>query len=100
RSEYLDALLRQAFVALAEIRDASIRAIRKAQRDEHRISVNNLARLRAHRLRKDKHRQCSRQILHQVNEVTDLADDPAAALLCVLCPVFLRNPTSVHSIQY
>src|SRR5215217_8122796 len=100
RAEYLNTFLRQPFVALAQIRHRAIRSIRKSQGDKNRVGIDDLARLSTHRFRKDKHRRCSRQILHQIDEMTDLANNPPATLLSVLCPVFLWNATSVHAIEY
>ena len=100
RTKYLDALLRESFVALSEIRDAAVRSIRKAQRDDDRIRVNNLARSRTDRFRENRNRRRSGQILNQVDEMADLTDDPAATLFSILHPVFVWNTTSVHAIKH
>src|SRR4029079_10004612 len=72
RTKDLDAFFRQSFVTLSKIRDAAVRSIREAQRDDDRIRVNNLARSRTDRLRENRNRQRSHQILNQVDEMADL----------------------------
>src|ERR1051326_2560697 len=96
----LQPFLRQPLVAFAQIRHRAVRPIRESQRDENRICIDDLARLRTDRLGKHRHRRRARQELHQVDKVTNLADNSSFTFFSILCPVFLRNATGIHSIQH
>src|SRR5690349_2894813 len=95
----LHALFWQRLVAFTEIRDRAIRSVRETQRNENGVGIENLRRLRTHRPCKYGNRRRTRKELHQIDEVTNLADDTSATFLWILRPVFFRNVTSVYAIQ-
>src|ERR1043166_1158857 len=100
RTKDLQSFFCESLVAFAQIRDGAIRTVPKSQGDENRIRIDDLVRLRTNRLRKNRHGRRSRQKLHQVDEVTNLADNPSSTFVRILRPVFLRNPTGIYSIQH
>ncbi len=97
-AENFDSFLREQFVAVRQVAHGSLRAVGILQRDDH-VIIRIAAIIRqAARLHFNGSRSC--QEAQEIDEVADLAKNPASTLLGIVDPVVGCNVARVHAIVH